>query len=695
MTFAETRISEKIYTNLQSNHYCNRRLNSTHQMGCTSDLGGNHGVVWEVSTDQDLKHVTETGPTPPYIVILNQRYYTRDNLLSFKRDRIAGVVLMNETNRPEPPFSPEDTCQNRYSGLYVNDTKYGGCEKNTWLDESTISGLLNDDIPYPIFYINRQDSQRAIRNCIEKNYVLNGLKKTQSSYPLCGMQLDSFMIAAKDTPTCLPSDSILDELLQSSGRRCINVENYNIFAYYKTSKGNPVLVDGKFKPEIIKHNTVVLLTSRLSSVSMFTDISPAADSTISSIVTLLAVAEALAEDTIRVRNEVNQTDRNIAFAFLDSEPFDYLGSLRMSFDMQKNSFPILSFDMTESSPAIQNLAVTSLDYVIDLNQLALHEDSDKVYLHLDPSRLDHPKLDKLTKALKQAADGLKMSLMEVKDLPLPPSSVQQFILRSPEDSKLLGAVLSNYRGRFVNQYYHSIFDDLDNIKFNQQKDKLVDHLTTVSSIVATAAYELAFKEYIPIRTNKDTIENLLNCYLINAECGLFTKAWYAGSSLPRGPVMTFHDPTRNLGYINGEITTNLLAYFLGEKTPLNATECARENKKSHIYEYLYVNGKSEPVDDRKSGLCIRSQAIKSEIHSPAYEQTDGRLTINESYPTWSISHDNIRNPARIFMMPSPVYQYTVFFSGIVITLISFIVVHSMKRLMSTIDSGQDRDGTPT
>lgn len=713
MAFADSGVSEKIYTDLQSNHYCNRRLSNTKQMGCTSQLGGNSGVVWKASTRSDIDHVLKTGPTPPYIVIMNPDVSSRQLFLEFKAnlERVAGVVILNITDDvnsiplPESSFSPEDSCPNRDSGLYVNDPRFKDCKVTNWL-KSEVSGLLQDDIPYPIFFINEPKSISEINSCFDKNHYLKDLRKYQGSYPLCGMQLDSFMLAAQDTQTCLNTHSLVDALFQTSGRRCINVENQNIFAYYNLSSGDPVVTkDGVVHP-IIKDNSLVLLTAKLSSMSMFTDISPGADSTITSLIALLAVAEALGNETIHSYGSPS-SDRNIAFAFLDSEPFDYTGSVFVTERMKKNLFPInsaLKMDPKQLNSTMKNVNITSLDYVIDLDQLATYSNDSEIFLHFDPTTANFadPKLRKLSDIFKESSRGLSVQFNEERDLPLPPTSLQQFILSAstdkakPSTPNFIGAVMTNYRREFANRFYHSVFDNADNIGLTKNRDRIVDHLYKVSSIIASASYKLAFGKSVEVFTNKELINDLLDCYLIDASCTLFTRAMSAGQSLPKGPIMTYRDPTSPMKDINGLITANLMAYFLGIKeTNLNSTECKKAAEESYIYYYHYLNGKDEPVRDGSSGICIKSQVGVSEYYSLAYSENDGIVTVDSRYPAWSVSYDGIRNPVRVFMIPSRIYQWSLFVTGVVITLISFSIVSSVKKSFSQIENDQEQAITPT
>lgn len=698
------KVSDRIYFDIQSDHYCSRRLNATHQMGCTSKLGGNSGVIWYVEHEVDIEHILNNGPTPPYIAVLNRKFFTRDYLLAFraKPDRVAGVIFLDraqehETKTPfDSPFSPEDRCPNRYSGLYVNDTQYGDCKQNLWQVESQVSGLLYDDIPYPIFLVNQQNSILAISSCFNDHNRVAGIgEKKQATYPLCSMQMDSFMTAAGDAETCLNSHSFVDDLLQTSGRRCLNVDNQNIFAYYKTATGplHPVDKLNRAKPDVAEAQSVVLLVAKLSSLSMFTDLSPGADSTVTPIVTMLAVADALGR--VKSDEEVQKSKRNIAFAFLDSEPFDYTGSSAMVYSMTKNNFPNSLFVWTGANEtiAIQNINLTSIDYVINLDQLASYPGADAIHLHYDPLSRDDEKLGNAVKIMQNVASEEKVNLQEAgQNVPMPPGPVHEFIRQSQsllKEKRPMGLLLSNYEKTYTNMFYHSIFDDKQNV--NQiKKDELTNHLSRVASLVARSVYELTFKARSDkVTVDKQLVDQLLQCYLVDASCNLFTRAWQAGQKLPPHPIQTFKDPIKQSDDMNGAITSSLLAYFVGDKLPdFNFTRCARENAESFIYSYEYVNGKDSPVTDLVSGLCVRSQVQKISAQSPAFKvnQETNYIEVNPKYPAWTMSLNTIRNPVRLFLRPSPIYQWCVFATGILVTLMAFLVVRHISASISTLKS---------
>lgn len=682
-------------------------MNATHQVGCSSELGGNFGIVWIVDTQDDIQHILRNGPTPPYIAVLRRNLYSRKILLNFKQypDRVSGVVFLDvdhgDSKLRTSPFSPDDVCPNRYSGLYANHTKFSECKQNVWQKESPISGLLYDDIPYPIFLINEKKSIDDIKNCFNNNNVISLLHhggsdkppKIQAPYPLCGIQLDSFMMAAQNSDLCLNSHFFIDELLQSNGRRCYPVDNHNIFAYYKPAYGplQPTNTSNIMRPDVTPTQSIVMLVTKLSSLSMFSEISPGADSTVSSIVTLLAVAEALG----RVKNstEVQKSNRNIVFALLDSEPFDYTGSNRMIYNMLENTFPNGYFirQSENDTNAMSNTNLKSIEFIINLDQMANYPNSDYIHFHSEPQDANKDKLERLYNLTERIALSEQVKLQrEDAQLPLPPAPVQEFIKQSREqnygsDEEITGIVLSNYGKTYNNLFYHSIYDDSHNV-YQTSKGKLVEHIAQTSKFIARSLFELAFNAKSDgITVDKSLIDQLLQCYLIDADCHLFTRATTAGQKFPSGPIETYKDPTKRSDDMNGVITAHLLAYFIGDKIDgRNLTKCIEDNQKSLIYNYEYINGKDEPISDGASGICIRSQVAMLSAQSPAFSYSEEGFHINQKYPSWTVSLNSIRNPVRLYLKPSPVSQWATFILGVVTTTASFIIVYQIRETISRI-----------
>ena len=65
------------------------------------------------------------------------------------------------------------------------------------------------------------------------------------------------------------------------------------------------------------------------------------------------------------------------FVLFNGEAFDYIGSSRVVYDMQKKEFP-------QIPPSTQQIGLEDIDFFIELSQLGLVENS-KFYLHSDPN----------------------------------------------------------------------------------------------------------------------------------------------------------------------------------------------------------------------------------------------------------------------------------------------------------------------
>ena len=85
---AQSRISRRssslhksIYTELNAKAFCFRRTNGTHQFGCSSDPGGNVGVIHLIQEEEDVDWMVEKGQHAPYIGMILTIYE------SFCRDK--------------------------------------------------------------------------------------------------------------------------------------------------------------------------------------------------------------------------------------------------------------------------------------------------------------------------------------------------------------------------------------------------------------------------------------------------------------------------------------------------------------------------------------------------------------------------------------------------------------------------------
>lgn len=670
------KVEDKIYVNLQSDYYCVRRLNLTHQIGCTSQPGGNVGVVWTVNSDEDIQHVLTSGPTPPYIVVLNRNHFTSANILKFKKAypaRVSGVILIKQNMTEDKgyemkPFSTDSTCPNKHTGLYSNDSIYGNCQKQSWQIKSDTSDLFFEDIPFPIFLMTRKESVDKIMNCFETHNYNQGGASKQSDFPLCSAQLDSFMAAASNSEYCLYGRSTIDEIFQAPSSRCRPINKNNIFGYYKDAVG----IKPANSTPLVSERSIVLITTRMDSISFFNHPSPGADSAISGLVVLLAVSHTLAK--FKTSDAVVKSDRNIAFAIFDAESLDYTGSGRMAYDMKTDRL-FRYYNANADKESIKNTNLKGIDSIIELNQLALYPKKDDtvstIFIHTDPQnyKLNTNKLGTVVTAFKSQKGDFKQTDVT---MPLPPSSIQSFIRL---DQEIAGLVLTNHQKEYTNLLYHSIFDDRDNIN-RTLNYKLADHLTDIATAVARVSYITAFgkdENNDKIFADKELVKKLLECYLIDSECDLVTSSTeHSKGSIFKGPVDTYDSS------YNSMVTQLLLSYFLADKQPqMKPKECEEMSAKSLTHRYIYVNGDDKTTD----GVCIKFQVLRTPSLSPTFQYDEVELneTMAKEFSTWTESDKRIRNPVRLFFRPSPLLEWVTFISGLTLTVCSFVAVSFVKK----------------
>ena len=288
----------------------------------------------------------------------------------------------------------------------------------------------------------------------------------------------------------------------------------------------------------INTKSVIVLTSRTDSFSMFSDISPGADSVITSLVTFLTVVHTLGQPSVKAVIKERAPERNVLFALFDGEAFDYIGSSRTVFDMSSGNFPVDSDYKKGEALNMSQIQTKHFSHFIELNQLGLRGNdtqTHKLFIHknIDPN----PELNVLTKTIiTNAKDVPDLQFENISDgSPLPPSSLQTFL---KYDNSLIGIVIANHRKEYTNKYYNSLYDDFD--KLGVEMSKLAKSLTNIATIISKSIFDLLIprsnlteNNELNITSNEKLMENLLNCYLINTSCSLFNTVYKEeGNPLP-------------------------------------------------------------------------------------------------------------------------------------------------------------------
>ncbi|CAG2208492.1 unnamed protein product [Mytilus edulis] len=595
------RISNKTYIEIQGKA-CFRRMNGTHQIGCSSETKGNVGILYHITGDNDTEWLLKKGPNKPYIVLLNS--------LQFKLD-------FNETLTPFPPegFSPDSSCPNDRYGLYHEDKNYGNCQ-NTEVD------IL-------------------IQDCYEK-YNKPLPDGSVREYPLCAVQLKDTMSGAKDAKTCY--------------RRTQVPTNLNPDTY--------------------------LAAARLDSFSMFENIYPSADNHVTGIVGLLAAAEALSKYKDDIIN--NNDTRDILFAFFQGEAFDYIGSSRTVYDMQRNVFPMVE-ETGKSTLHLVNFS--HISHFVEVNQLGYRDDG-KVWLHTDPLSQNNTQtsqeIDKMIQLIKNVANNMSLGIGEnSKSQPLPPASVQRFLRKD----KIPAVVFSDHQHSYTNKYYNSRFDIAKAIEANTNDSNIITeqakNLTRISTMLARTLYTLSTGRDAPqdMTSSESIVNDLLFCYLISRQCEMFRRVLddtdnknLDESSLPYPFYVSVTSTNNQVTYL----TKRLLSYFIGDRVNNTKANC-KQSGNNKVNQYMWMQGEKNTTTDKRQGFCSRSTAVYTLAQSPLFDQDDYNWNIDE-YSAWTESSwqtDSIQ--MRIFLVPSKHLETVTLVVGLILTVVFMTLTYFVNK----------------
>ncbi|KAM4556142.1 nicastrin [Fundulus diaphanus] len=658
-------MENKIYIPLNYTMPCVRLLNSTHQIGCQSSLSGDVGVLHLLESEENLDWVLRTGLHPPYMVIMESPLFTRSVMMKLKNgsSRVAGVAVVVPSANPPQGFSPHTKCPNENSGVYSESYGPALAHCNTTVWNPLGNGLSYEEFDFPIFSLKDDNDTQLIKQCyVDHNSPVNG---SDPQYPLCAMQLFSHMSAVTNTATCMRRNS--NGFTFSPESICEPLGDHNIWAPAKplntTQKGHKA------------GESVVMATARLDSRSLFSEIGPGAESAASGLVTLLAAAHAL-------RNATQEAplNRTIFYTFFHGETFDYIGSSRMVYDMEKNQFPI-DLDNVHS--------------VLEIGQVGLFSSS-KVWLHTDPvSRRNgsvEEEVKKLVSNLQTAAKGLNVSVEEPGvTQPLPPSSLQRFLRARP----FPGVVIEDYSSSFTNRYYQSMFDNADNLKMsyppNLTPEEQLNHVTDTAKSLAELATMVARALFVQaggeesqvgaIKADELLVSRMLYSFVIASN-----NSWIQ-ELVPSESAAQLINETANF-YISVERQTSLptvlvqhlLANLTGSTANVTQEDCKnqRENQddkeSKHLYSYSWVQGAAPPNSTERKGFCVRSTVHGSKALSPAFELED---YTSKDYSTWTESNWK-QIKGRIFLVASHDLEMLTLGLGIGVLLTSLLLTYVMS-----------------
>ncbi|XP_073943574.1 nicastrin [Choristoneura fumiferana] len=629
------RLHGQIYSSIEGGAACFRRLNGTHQAGCSSSNKGAIGVVHIVKDVSDAQWVVFNATTGPYMAVVStDLFHSVVELFMDNPANVAGVLLYANATQKTMSFTQESMCPNEYAS--EPGSQCPAPDKSVWNKGGT--GLIRRDIPFPIFFLpaSRLEEIVKIEQCYERYNV--GLE-SQDGKPLCSIQLNSFMWAAVNSAVCRRRSAA--SALLTPTKVCDPLGDNNVYySLFPREKG-----PGPKKK-------VILVTSRIDTASLFDGIAPGAASSVVGMVTLISAATALSK-MIPAYN-ASQYDSNVLWALLNGEAFDYIGSQRVAFDVQRAAWP----PDAPLSPGDFNLHVEVGQIggsLLDFKESA----SWPLYTYVHK---DNDAVPKVTEFLVELSEYMQKSNMTVTNTftnNLPPSSLHSFrrILKNVTKSgELPELLLTDHGATFTNLFYNSAMDDYEKIGYvyhnisvgidgafiptdellkngNMTENEAQVKIARVASALAWTLYrQVTGQPYGgDYSVSAHLVDELLYCFLENKSCRLLTAADYgeapaAEESVPR-PVPLY------VGVVTwasnaAAFAGHLLTLLTGTQLSVNKTVCDANTSPDNSYYWLR--------GWNNSGVCIETNMNFSEAISPAFLSPDYDMSSGE-FSTWTES----------------------------------------------------------
>ena len=669
------RVSNMMYEDIQGDMACFKRFNGTHEVGCTSDYNGNVGILFVPEDEDDAISITKEKTKHHFVLVLKPTLFIRSVLMSAKNsDNINGIIILANSDQKFPSaMSHFNSCPSEEYGLYNHSTLSAyseQCSKEPW--NSVATSLLFESFSFPIFLIQSNDSVNDITSCYAKHNIDKDIMK--SKWPLCAVELNSNMFGTTNSEVCLRRTKLgASPFSLSYTNFCDPVHNYNMFGTIKP------LIDNQ------TDSSVTIVAARVDATSMFDNISPGANAAVTGLVTVLAIAEALAQ----FKQDFEDLDKNVMFILFEGETWDYLGSVSMTYDMNLGKFPFKPDYEDEEHVSVFNFS--HIERFIEVSQVGMQDESTKLFAFTDPISNDNPVVNSgstdILNSLKDASVKFDVNLQHVlldgaKSYPLPPSSLQTFL----KYTNISGIVLTDHSKTFKNKYYQSYLDDYKNVDYKStnttvnDEDELHVHLQKIASTVATSVYTLITGQADQtIEANGTIIEQLLECYLQNVNCTLFRE--HAGRLIDNNASGFFKPVPAKMytgvgrqDYILTNITTSILGHFIGEE--VNGTENDCWSSSSDAVQRFFLAHMGE------NGTCINTTVIKHAANSPAFRIDDYDFSSGQ-YPTWTESGWSLTS-ARLFLRPNPVEEIVSIVVGIVFIVITIILSYWANNKSDTL-----------
>uniref|UniRef100_A0A0V0J209 Nicastrin n=2 Tax=Schistocephalus solidus TaxID=70667 RepID=A0A0V0J209_SCHSO len=491
--------------------FCSRSLSYDGQVGCSSKYPSSLGPIFVADSHSNLPEELSTF-TVEHIIVISYHLFLNRSLLFHLRNskKVAGLVVFapenpNDEEIKNTDFSENSFCPNGAYNFYNNKTFQ--CEVTpkwnpTAFDYATISW------PFPVVLI--LDKENHIWNKTLDCYKRLNVNSTDDTR--CSMEIRNFMSGIQSSQTCYYREHLLSYRLEQPTEFCSQIGGVNLMV---RAIDKPVLNNTSCR---LPNSTLLVLT-RIDSRSMFDRKASSSLGVLPGVAVLTSVAAHLLNTPAFKSYSLK---KDVLFAFLDNEAYDFMGSQRLLFDLT---------NMRMAARSGAPFTIESIESVLELSAVGLPDSKANVstyFLISDPeiSQATINVTSAIWRALNKSTTvfpGVNfVNLTEVKPgLPLPPTVSLQ-------------ALLTQYR-RIGRQLSHTVIFDRDGPPYaDPRMDSFLDvtwppeSLPYADGILLNLANVVANAIYSEIVTTGDlmppiqsvTPGELMDCFVKNPGCDL-------------------------------------------------------------------------------------------------------------------------------------------------------------------------------
>jgi len=452
-------------------------------VGCSTPREGVTYPIYGIDvTKPDTSLSQLKGFSSKRAILLSQSLFTKDMITKLEATgNLGGLLLYEQT--PPSGFSPASTVNNY---------------------NPTGTGFTFKQFSYPIVRIEAAQ-QAKILTLAGKN------QKAVDSTMLLPTYKAKFQYYMGPTDKKVTSEECLlwKDLFGDIRPQCQALGGLSVWATTQPIETLAVASKG-----------VVMASSGIDAASLFHDLVPGADAPASSVVAILAAADAISK-----WGNAKTLPSIIGYSLFQGEAWDTIGSRRFVYDIAryqgasscnntvaKTESPTgrsMCLDPLRPSEAFQSFGgkLENLKAVVGVDQVSRGTGAN-AYIHTDDAAWSTPAGVNLDKATT-TANGL------------PPSPVDSFRLLK---AAVPGYVISGYDETFSNKFYHSQFDNFTTTsEIAAASEKIAAASTALAKTLIYLANDKTMPDVSALTVNQTLVKDLLTCIIGDWKCPLFTE----------------------------------------------------------------------------------------------------------------------------------------------------------------------------